>query len=146
MPRVCNRRTEDLPSAPSGEGELSWLRGYSVSHPYWAQESNQMPSMMQRLEVENTTEDELRQQIERSARQAIEAGLREMRETIDRFTKTAYLHKTWLTLREAARYADITTTTLREWRGNGLEEAEVGGRTYIEREELDAFIASHAEG
>lgn len=67
-----------------------------------------------------------------------------MRETIDRFTKMAYLHKTCLTLRKAARYADITTTTLREWRRNGLPEAEVGGRTYIEREELDEFIAAHA--
>jgi len=100
-------------------------------------------SSMQRLEVENTTEDELRQQIERSAKQAVEAGLREMRETIDRLTKMGYLNKTWLTLEEAARYADITTTTLREWRNSGLAEAEVGGRTYIERDELDAFIASH---
>lgn len=100
-------------------------------------------SIMERLEIQNTTEDELRQQIERSAKQAVEMGLREMRETIDRLTDMAYLHKDWLTLAEAARYADITTTTLRDWRENGLGEAEVGGRTYIKREELDAFIASH---
>jgi excisionase family DNA binding protein len=98
---------------------------------------------MERLEVEHTTEDKIRQQIERSAKEAVEMGLKEMRETIDRLTDMAYLQKDWLTLKEAARYADITTTTLREWRNNGLPEAEVGGRTYIEREELDAFIASH---
>lgn len=101
---------------------------------------------MDRLEIENTTEDELRQQIERSAKRAVESGLREMRETVDRFTKMDYLHKTWLTLKEAARYVDITTTTLREWRQNGLQEAEVGGRTYIKREELDEFIAEHVSG
>lgn len=100
---------------------------------------------MERLEIQNTTEDELRQQIERSAKQAVEMGLREMRETIDRLTKMSYLHKDWLTLEEAARYADITTATLRDWRQNGLPEAKVEGRTYIKREELDAFIASHAE-
>ena len=98
---------------------------------------------MERLEVQNTTEDELKPEIERCAKRAVEAGLREMRETIDRLTKMSYLHKDWLTLDEAARYADITTTTLRGWRENGLPEAEVGGRTYIEREELDAFIAAH---
>lgn len=97
---------------------------------------------MQRLEVENTTEDELRQQIERSAKEAVERGLREMRETIDRLTKMAYLQKDWLTLEEAARYADITTTKLRDWRENGLPESKVEGRIYIERDELDAFIAS----
>ena len=102
--------------------------------------------IMERLEVEHTTEDQMRKQIERSAKEAIEMGLREMRETIDRFTKMAYLHKTWLTLEEAARYADITTTTLRDWRENGLPEAEVEGRIYIGREALDEFIASHAEG
>jgi len=98
---------------------------------------------MARLEVEHITEDELRQQIERSAREAVEMGLTEMRETIDRLTKMAYLQKDWLTLEEAARYADITTTTLREWREEGLPEAEVEGRIYIEREDLDDFIASH---
>jgi len=100
---------------------------------------------MARLEVEHMTEDELRQKIERSAKEAVEMGLQEMRETIDRLTKMAYLQKDWLTLEEAARYADITTTTLRDWRENGLPEAEVGGRTYIEREALDDFIASHKE-
>jgi DNA-binding transcriptional MerR regulator len=99
--------------------------------------------MQQRLEVEDTTEDELRQQIERSAKQAVEAGLREMRETIDRIVKNAYLQKTWLTLEEAARYAGITPTTLRSWRNNGLPEAEVEGRIYIKREEIDSFIGSH---
>lgn len=99
---------------------------------------------MERLEVENTTKDELRQQIERSAKQAVEAGLREMRETIDRFTDLAYLQKEWLTLEEAARYGDITPATLRDWRDNGLPESKVEGRVYIERDELDAFIASHA--
>jgi len=99
--------------------------------------------MQQRLEVENTTEDELRQQIERSAKQAVEAGLREMRETIDRFVRNASLQKTWLTLEEAARYAGITPTTLREWRDNGLPESEVEGRIYVKREDLDAFIESH---
>lgn len=98
---------------------------------------------MERLEIESTNTDELRQQIERSAKQAVESGLREMRETINRVTDLAYLNKTWLTLKEAARYGDITTTTLREWRRNGLEEAEVGGRTYIKREEIDEFIAAH---
>lgn len=100
---------------------------------------------MQRLEAENTTEDELRQEIEHSAKRAVEMGLREMRETIARLTKVSYPHKDWLTLEEAARYADITTATLRGWRENGLPEAEVEGRIYIEREELDSFIASHVE-
>jgi len=100
---------------------------------------------MSRLEVENLSSDQLRQEVERSARQAVEAGLREMRETIDRFTKTAYLQKTWLTLEEAAAYADITTTTLRDWRDNGLPEAEVEGRIYIRRDALDGFIASHVK-
>lgn len=45
-----------------------------------------------------------------------------MKETIDRFTDMAYLQKDWLTLDEA-RYADITTATLREWRHEGFPEA-----------------------
>lgn len=98
---------------------------------------------MERLEVENLSEDELLQEVERSARRAVEEGLEEMREAIARFNRNAYLNKTWLTLEEAARYADVTTTTLREWRSDGLPEAEVEGRIYIKREELDAFIASH---
>ncbi|MFO8099767.1 MAG: hypothetical protein R6T83_09145, partial [Salinibacter sp.] len=53
---------------------------------------------------------------------AVDAGLREMKETIDRFTDMAYLQKDWLTLDEA-RYADITTATLREWRHEGFPEA-----------------------
>lgn len=99
---------------------------------------------MERLEIQHTTEDELRQQIERSARRAVESGLREMRETIDRFTTMAYLQKDWLTLEEAARYGDITPAKLRDWRDNGLPESKVEGRIYIERDELDAFIASYA--
>ncbi|MFB6279950.1 MAG: helix-turn-helix domain-containing protein [Salinibacter sp.] len=59
--------------------------------------------------------------------------------------RPSWKHKDWLTLEEAARYADITTATLRGWRENGLPEAEVKGRIYIEREELDSFIASHVE-
>lgn len=98
---------------------------------------------MDRLEVEHTTEDKLRRQIERSIKEAVKSRLEEMRETIDRFARKAYLQKTWLTLEEAARYADITTTTLREWRENGLRESEVKGRIYIKREDLDAFIASY---
>lgn len=96
-----------------------------------------------RLRVEKWTAEELRQLVERSAREAVEGGLREMRETIDRLNKVAYLYKDWLTLEEAAQYADITTATLREWRSNGLPEAEVQGRIYIERDKLDSFIASH---
>jgi len=98
---------------------------------------------MDRLEVEHTTEDELRRQIERSVKKAVKSRLEEMRESIDRFNKMACLHKTWLTLEEAAQYADITTKTLREWRDNGLPESEVEGRIYVKREDLDAFIESH---
>jgi hypothetical protein len=55
----------------------------------------------------------------------------------------AYLHKDWFTPEEAARYADVTATMLRDWRKNGLPKAKVGGRTYRRCEKLDAFIASH---
>lgn len=58
-----------------------------------------IPDRMERLEIENMTEDELRRRIEQSAKQAVETGLREMRDTIERFTKTAYLHKTWRPLK-----------------------------------------------
>jgi len=85
-------------------------------------------SIMERLKVENTAEDELRQEIARSTRQAGEMGLKKLRDTIERFTKTAYLHKSWLTLEEAVGCANITTTTLREWRNSRIVVAEVGGR------------------
>ena len=98
---------------------------------------------MKRLEIENTTEDEFQRDIERSVNSAVQEALREMRETVQKLERQGYLLKNWLTLEEAARYADITTATLRGWRENGLEEAEVEGRIYIRREELDSFIASH---
>jgi excisionase family DNA binding protein len=101
---------------------------------------------MNRLEVEHTTEDELRRQIERSVERAVESRLGEVRRSMERFFQKAYLQKTWLTLDEAAQYADITKATLRDWREEGLSEAKVQGRVYIKREALDRFIASHAEG
>lgn len=56
-----------------------------------------------------------------------------------------YLHKDWFTLEVAARYADIITATPRGWREPGLPEAKGEERSYIGREELDSFIASHVE-
>lgn len=97
---------------------------------------------MQRLEVENLTQGEFQQHVERSVTRAVETGHCAMRQTIERFVKTAYLHKDWLTLKEAARYADITTAMFRDWRDSGLAEAEVEGRIYIEREAPDNVIAS----
>lgn len=99
--------------------------------------------MDRRLEIQNTTKDELRRELEQSTKQAVEAGLREMREIIDRFAKNAYLHKTWLTLEEAAHYADVSMPKLRDWRKGNLADAEVDGRIFIKREHLDDFIASH---
>jgi len=128
----------------SGPGFVG-IGGFEDAHDGSESDLPSFTSAMDRLEIQGTTKDELRQEIERSAKQAVEAGLREMRETIDRLTKMSHLQKDWLTLEEAARYADITTPTLRDWRENGLPEAEVEGRIYIEREALDEFIASHAE-
>jgi hypothetical protein len=68
-----------------------------------------------------------------------------MSETVHRLAETAYLQKAWLTLGEAARYADITTTTLRSWRESGLPESRVEGRIYIKRSHLDAWFEEHLE-
>ena len=78
-------------------------------------------------------------------RRGVNAALQDMQQTIHRLADQAYLQKTWLTLNEAARYADITSTTLRAWRKNGLPEATVEGRIYIKREQLDAWIGEHLE-
>jgi excisionase family DNA binding protein len=66
-----------------------------------------------------------------------------MNETVHRLAEQAYLQKTWLTLKEAARYAGITTTTLRSWRDGGLPESRVEGRIYIKRDHLDGWIEEH---
>jgi hypothetical protein len=66
-----------------------------------------------------------------------------MQETVYRLAEEAYLQKTWLTLKEAARYADITTTTLRSWRDSGLPESRVDGRIFIKRDHLDGWIGEH---
>lgn len=97
--------------------------------------------MEERLEVSRTSEDKLLQEIEEAATEAVQGELQELRGAIDRLEKKMYLTKTYLTLEEAARYASISTQTLREWRQNGLPTAERGGRKYVKRERLDAYIA-----
>jgi hypothetical protein len=98
---------------------------------------------MTHLQIEQLTSRELEQYIEKSVRRAVNAALEDMSETVHRLAEEAYLQKTWLTLKEAARYADITTTTLRSWRGSGLPESHVEGRIYIKRDHLDAWIEEH---
>lgn len=105
-----------------------------------SQTSKELPIRMTELRVQDLTEDELLRQIESSATAAVQRELNSLRETISRLEQSAYLQKTWLTLKEAARYADITTATLREWREEGLRTAERGGWKYIKREDLDLFI------
>jgi len=98
---------------------------------------------MEQLQVERTRSDELLRKIEQAVTEAVQRNLDGLRKAIDRLEKSAYLQKTWLTLDEAARYADITTTTLREWREAGLPQSKVQGRIYIKRSDLDAFIGEH---
>jgi len=95
---------------------------------------------MNELRVQDLKKDELLRQVESSATQAVRRELQDLRETIDRLQQSAYLQKTWLTLKEAARYASISLQTLRDWREEGLPTAERGGRKYVKREKLDAFI------
>ena len=101
---------------------------------------------MERFEIEGMTADEFTRVVEQSASEAVDSRLADLKQVIHQLKNRLYLQKTWLTLEEAAKYADITTTTLREWRSRGLPESQVGGRTYVKREELDDFIAGHAEG
>jgi excisionase family DNA binding protein len=96
-----------------------------------------------RLEVERTDREELTRDIERSAQAGVEAVLSPHSEALHRFIQHAYLFKTWFSLDEAARYASISKRTLKKWREDGLSESRVRGSTYIKREELDDYIASH---
>jgi excisionase family DNA binding protein len=100
---------------------------------------------MNELRVQDLSREELLREVESAATEAVAAELQDLRQTIDRLRSTVYINKTWLSLEEAARYVSVSTTTLREWRNQGLKEANMDGRVYIRREDLDAFIASHAE-
>lgn len=97
---------------------------------------------MEELRVENWTADELRRHVERSAKHAIRDEMQEVRETANRFAKQAYLQKEIFTLEEAAKFADVSLGTLRDWRRNGLPESTVGDRVYIQRADLVEFICS----
>jgi len=100
---------------------------------------------MDRLEVQGTTADELLREIERSASTAVKRELENLRESVERLQQNVYHQKTWLTLEEATEYAGISLVTLRGWRKDGLPESNVGGRTYVKREDIDAYIAEQAE-
>jgi len=100
---------------------------------------------MDRLEIQETTADELLREIERSASTAVKRELEDLRESVERLQQNVYHQKTWLTLEEATEYAGVSLVTLRGWREDGLSESNVGGRTYIKREDIDAYIAEQAE-
>ena len=70
--------------------------------------------------------------------------MKDLREEVEKLRDSIYVSKTWLTLQEARCYVDVSRTPLRIWWEKGLPEANVEGRVYINREDLDAFIGSHA--
>ena len=101
-------------------------------------------AVSRRTEVDRIGVDRLLREVESSATQAIRRELKDLREEVEKLRDSVYVSKTWLTLQEARRYVDVSRTTLRSWREKGLPEANVEGRVYIKREDLDAFIGSHA--
>lgn len=50
----------------------------------------------------------------------------------------------WLSLKEGAKYADVSYNTLMKYRIMGLQVCEIDGVKRISREEIDRFFQEHS--
>ena len=51
----------------------------------------------------------------------------------------------WFSTNDAAKYAAVSSRTIRRWMSSGLMHSRVGGTVLIRSEWLDSFIESFAE-
>ncbi|MGE7132977.1 helix-turn-helix domain-containing protein [Lysinibacillus xylanilyticus] len=51
--------------------------------------------------------------------------------------------KEWMTLKEAALYANVAHNTFVKFRESGLKVAEVSGVKRVSRHEIDTFLQKH---
>jgi excisionase family DNA binding protein len=92
------------------------------------------------------SERDLQQLLERACKRSRLDERKRQTRLLEVLQDVSWVGKTWLTPKEAAAYADISTDTLRRWRDQGLSSRRRGQRVYIKRQDLDAFIAEGAEG
>lgn len=52
--------------------------------------------------------------------------------------------KEWMTLKEAAIYANVAHNTFVKFRESGLKVAEVNGVKRVSRHEIDTFLQKHS--
>lgn len=52
--------------------------------------------------------------------------------------------KEWMTLAEAAKYANVSNNTLVKFRLMGLKVTEIGQVKRVSRDELDTFLQKHS--
>lgn len=52
--------------------------------------------------------------------------------------------KEWMTLKEAAEYADVSFNTLNTFRLHGLKVCEIGRVKRVSKTEMDRFLNSHS--
>ncbi|QNK88917.1 helix-turn-helix domain-containing protein [Sporosarcina sp. resist] len=59
-------------------------------------------------------------------------------------TKHAFVKNEWMTLKDAAKYADVSYNTFMKFREMGLKVCEIDGVKRVSRKEIDKFLESYS--
>lgn len=55
-----------------------------------------------------------------------------------------FMDRGWLSLKDGAKYADVSYNTFIKFRGMGLQVCEIEGIKRVSRKEIDRFLADHS--
>ena len=58
--------------------------------------------------------------------------------------KQTFIIREWMSLKEGAKYANVSYNTFMKFRAKGLKISEVDGVKRVSRKEIDQFLESHS--
>lgn len=58
--------------------------------------------------------------------------------------KQTFIISEWMSLKEGAKYANVSYNTFMKFRAKGLKISEVDGVKRVSRKEIDQFLESHS--
>lgn len=59
-------------------------------------------------------------------------------------SRKGLIHHEWMSLKEGAKYADVSYNTFMKFRLKGLKVSEVDGVKRVSRKEIDRFLEYHS--
>ena len=59
-------------------------------------------------------------------------------------SRQGFIHHEWMSLKEGAKYADVSYNTFMKFRLKGLKVSEVDGVKRVSRKEIDKFLENHS--